>query len=98
MKKVFDLSSEYHLSETQIESFRRNGHVYLPEVCSPDEVAYYREAISRIAWQNFPQKKNDERPFLQTLNNSFIAFFKSSVKSNLFALKLFLIKSSNPGS
>jgi len=68
MKKVFDLSSEYHLSETQIESFRRNGHIYLPEVCSPDEVAYYREAISRIAWQNFPQKKNDERPFLQTLN------------------------------
>jgi len=68
MKKKFDLSSEYNLSETQIESFRQDGHVYLPNICSADEIAYYRQAISDVAYQRFPQDKQTDRPFLQTLN------------------------------
>ena len=68
MNEQIDLSSEYELSEAQIEAFRQDGHVYLPNVCLADEVAYYRQAISDTAWQRFPQDKRTDRPFLQTLN------------------------------
>jgi len=41
------LDSDYDLTQAQIDFFRANGFVYLPQVCSPDEVAYYRQAIVR---------------------------------------------------
>jgi ectoine hydroxylase-related dioxygenase (phytanoyl-CoA dioxygenase family) len=39
------LDDEYPLTQDQIEAFRANGFVYLPGVCSADEVATYRKAI-----------------------------------------------------
>ena len=35
------LSSQYSLTEDQVESFQRNGHIYLPQVCSTEEVNIY---------------------------------------------------------
>jgi len=46
------LDDEYPLSEDQIKTFRENGYVYLPGVCSADEVAYYRPAIARATYAN----------------------------------------------
>jgi len=33
------LDSDYRLTRAQIDSFRDNGFVYLPNVCSAEEVA-----------------------------------------------------------
>ena len=68
-----DLSTEYPLTPEQIEAYRRDGHVSLPGVCSPEEVAVFREAITEAAYANFPDKADleENRPFLQTLNLRF---------------------------
>lgn len=69
-----DLSDEYPLSEAQVQSFRRDGHIHLRGVLSPAEVAAYREAIRDAAYANFPDAADlDERDafgkaFRQTLN------------------------------
>ena len=44
------LDGDYPLTQDQIDSFRENGFVYLPNLCSPDEVAYFREAIARVTY------------------------------------------------
>jgi len=51
------LDSDYPLTQAQIDSFRENGFVYLPNVCSPDEVAYYREAIRRATYAHNTEKR-----------------------------------------
>ncbi|MEM7132246.1 MAG: phytanoyl-CoA dioxygenase family protein [Chloroflexota bacterium] len=72
-----DLSSEYPLTPEQIEAYRRDGHVYLPQVCTSEEVAAYREAITEAAYTNFPvrrpldQRDASGKAFLQTLNLRF---------------------------
>lgn len=43
------LATPYALGQGQIDSFRRNGHVYLPAVASRDEVSHYRQCINRAA-------------------------------------------------
>ena len=69
-----DLSSEYPLSDEQIQSFRENGHIYLPQVCSPEEVEAYRKVITETAQENFTETRAIEdrdaygKAFLQTLN------------------------------
>ena len=69
-----DLSDLYPVSEEQIEAFRRDGHVYLPGVCSPEEVAAYREVIRTTAFASFgkvPALEDRDafgQAFLQTLN------------------------------
>jgi ectoine hydroxylase-related dioxygenase (phytanoyl-CoA dioxygenase family) len=50
------LDGDYPLTQDKIDSFRENGFVYLPNVCSPDEVAYFREAIARVTYEH-----NEER-------------------------------------
>ena len=50
------LDDDYPLTQQQIDSFRENSFVYLPSVCSPAEVAYFREAIARVTYEH-----NDER-------------------------------------
>ena len=50
------LDSDYPLTQDQIDAFRENGFVYLPRVCSPEEVVYYRAAIARVTYAH-----NDER-------------------------------------
>jgi hypothetical protein len=44
------LDGDYALTQDQIDSFRDDGFVYLPSVCSPAEVAYFREAIARVTY------------------------------------------------
>lgn len=72
-----DLSSEYPLTPEQIEVYRRDGHVYLPQVCTPEEVAAYLQAITEAAYTNFPDRGPLEqrdafgKAFLQTLNLRF---------------------------
>jgi ectoine hydroxylase-related dioxygenase (phytanoyl-CoA dioxygenase family) len=39
------LDGDYPLTDQQIEAFRANGFVYLPGLCSAEEVAFYRQAI-----------------------------------------------------
>lgn len=69
-----DLSDEYPLSDEQVESFRSDGHICLPEVCSQEEVAAYRGIITETAHANFGEikamKDRDAygKAFLQTLN------------------------------
>jgi ectoine hydroxylase-related dioxygenase (phytanoyl-CoA dioxygenase family) len=43
-----DLSNAYPLTEEQIASYRRDGHLLLRGVCSPEEVAAYREVLTGV--------------------------------------------------
>lgn len=43
------LESSYALAQDQVEQFRANGHIYLQAVANPEEVAFYRQAISEAA-------------------------------------------------
>ena len=55
------LEGDYALTQDQIDSFRDNGFVYLPSVCSPAEVAYFREAIARVTYAH----NNETRPLTE---------------------------------
>jgi ectoine hydroxylase-related dioxygenase (phytanoyl-CoA dioxygenase family) len=39
------LDADYPLTRAQIDAFRRDGFVYLPGLCSAQEIAFYRTAI-----------------------------------------------------
>jgi ectoine hydroxylase-related dioxygenase (phytanoyl-CoA dioxygenase family) len=43
------LNSEYPISPAQTEEFQKNGHIFLPHVCSPEEIAEYAPVITKIA-------------------------------------------------
>ena len=62
------LSSQYSLTEDQVESFQRNGHIYLPQVCSTEEVNIYQKIICNAAEKSFTQENGENRPFVQTIN------------------------------
>jgi len=68
------LSSEYALTREQIQSFRRDGHVLLREVCSPAEIAFYRTAIIETSRRIHPERRPFEerdtfgKAFVQTQN------------------------------
>jgi ectoine hydroxylase-related dioxygenase (phytanoyl-CoA dioxygenase family) len=51
------LDDDYPLAQDQIDSFRENGFVYLPSLCSPAEVTYFREAIARVTYANNKETK-----------------------------------------
>ena len=51
------LDSDYPLTQAQIDSFRDNGFVYLPNVCSAEEVAYYRGAIESATYAHNDEKR-----------------------------------------
>lgn len=51
------LDDEYPLTEAQIEAFRANGFVYLPAVCTPQEVAFYRGAITAATYANNTERR-----------------------------------------
>ena len=69
-----ELSSDYALLPEQIEELRRDGHVLLRGVCSPDEVEAYRDLISgaarRFNTETRPLSERDTygRAFLQVMN------------------------------
>lgn len=68
------LDTSYPLSPSQVESYRRDGHVLLRGVCSAEEIAAYREIIvdaaARYNTENRPIEKRDTygKAFLQIMN------------------------------
>lgn len=74
LDRLPDLFSDYPLSAEQIESYRRDGHVLLRGVASPQEVAAYREvlveAVDRFKTETRPLEERDTygRAFLQITN------------------------------
>ena len=71
---VPDLSTEYVLTPEQIAEFGRNGHILLRGVCTPEEMAVYREVLNAAAYkyntETRPMEERDTygRAFLQIMN------------------------------
>ena len=69
-----DLSSDYPLTDAQISAFQNDGYALLRGVCSPDEIAAYREVLNRAAYlrntETRPMAERDTyaRAFLQIMN------------------------------
>ena len=69
-----DLSSDYALSEAQIQAFQNDGYAILRGVCSAEEITAYREVLNRAAYaQNKETRPMEERDtygkaFLQIMN------------------------------
>lgn len=68
------LDSDYPLTEAQIEQYRRDGHILLRGVCSPEEIAVYRPLLT-AAVEEFkasapPLEERDTygKAFLQIMN------------------------------
>src|SRR5690606_28547005 len=51
------LDDDYPLTQDQIDAFRADGFVYLPGVCSPHEVAFYRQAIVRATYAHNTERR-----------------------------------------
>ena len=68
------LKEKYSLSEKQIESFRKKGHVLLPSVATDEEINIYRPLINKAAYTfNTERRKLEDRDtygkaFLQITN------------------------------
>lgn len=68
------LDSEYPITEEQIASFRCDGHIHLPGVCSAEEISAYFDVIVGGARAAFPPQPPEEKrttyeqAFQQTLN------------------------------
>lgn len=69
-----DLSSFKTVTPSEVESFRANGHVMIPQVLNKEEVGYYREVINKAAHTfNTEKRKLEDRDtygkaFLQITN------------------------------
>lgn len=69
-----ELSGDYPLTAEQIADYRRNGHVLLRGVCSPQEIAAYRQVINAATYRyNTEARPLEERDtygkaFLQIMN------------------------------
>jgi len=69
-----NLDSDYALSADQIADFQKNGHIMLPGVCSPEEIAAYRPVLNaateRYKTENRPMEERDTygKAFLQIMN------------------------------
>jgi ectoine hydroxylase-related dioxygenase (phytanoyl-CoA dioxygenase family) len=55
--KMPPLDADYPLTQEQIDAFRENGFVYLPNVCSQEEVAFYRQAIVRATYAHNQERR-----------------------------------------
>lgn len=68
------LDSAYALSSDQIARFQQDGHIKLPGVCSPEEVAYYGRVIREAAAAHSTEKRDLKdrdtygKAFLQIMN------------------------------
>jgi hypothetical protein len=49
-----DLWKDYPITLAQVEEYWENGHLLLRGVCSPDEVAAYRDVIREVMARRFP--------------------------------------------
>lgn len=69
-----DLASDYRLSDEQIASYQRDGHVLLRGVCTPEEIARYRPVLNAAAYRFCTEHRSMEerdtygRAFLQIMN------------------------------
>jgi len=69
-----ELVSDYALSPAQIADYQKNGHIYLPAVASPEEVAAYRRLIlamvERKTREALPLEERGTygKAFLQVMN------------------------------
>lgn len=69
-----DLSSPYPVSEEQARSYQRDGHILLRAVCTPAEIAAFRQVIldaaHRFNTETRPIEERDTygRAFLQIMN------------------------------
>ena len=74
LEQLPDLSSDYSLTTEQAATLRREGHVFLPGVCSPTEIAAYRPIINAAAdafnTETRPIEERDTygKAFLQIMN------------------------------
>ena len=72
--KGFDLTEDYALTQDQILSYRRDGHIYLPHLASREEIAFYRkeilEAVQKLNTEKRAMKDRDTygKAFLQIFN------------------------------
>lgn len=72
--KLPDLSRDYPLTTEQASTLRREGHVFLPGVCAPEEIAAYRPVINAAAdkfnTETRPMEERDtySKAFLQIMN------------------------------
>jgi len=68
------LDSDYPLTDGQIAEYREKGHILLRGVCSPEEIAAYREAIVSAAMRHNSETRPIEerdtygKAFLQIMN------------------------------
>ncbi len=75
--QIFDLSSDYPLTDAHIADFRANGHLLLRNVCTTEEIAAHREVFRGVIRKHFPNPSAFEdrdifgRAFL-ALTNTFL--------------------------
>lgn len=68
------LGEEHALTESQVDAYRRNGHLTVPGVCSAEEITAYRAqiaaAVQRLNEETRPLEQRDTyaRAFLQVWN------------------------------
>ncbi len=72
------LSSQYYLSDKQIQQYQQDGHIFLSRVSSPKEIAFYRPIIRAAI-----QKHNTEKRLLIERDTYGKAFLKGM---NLWAI------------
>lgn len=62
LTKLPELSSEYSLTQDQIQQFQEKGHIKLEQVASPEEIAIYRPIIGeKVKELNYHDKPVEER-------------------------------------
>ena len=70
---VDDLSRTYRLSPQHVQSFRRNGHVFVPQLLPAESIAPFRDAIVATADRNSRETRPlDER---DTYGKAFLQIF-----------------------
>ncbi|MDQ2751707.1 MAG: phytanoyl-CoA dioxygenase family protein, partial [Bacteroidota bacterium] len=68
------LNDSIPVSQTQIDEFRKKGHILIKNILTADEAKAYREVINKAAYQyNTEKRKLEERDtygkaFLQVMN------------------------------
>jgi len=68
-----DLTSEYDVSQQQVDRFQANGHVLCKGLASHDEIAFYRQAILEgVEKLNTERRKMEER---DTYGKAFLQIF-----------------------
>ncbi len=68
-----NLSSPYSLSADQIKGYQANGHIFLKELATSDEVSFYRQAIlDAVHKMNTERRKMEDR---DTYGKAFLQIF-----------------------